>query len=60
MVTYEFECSILMPDCDTTLEGETREDVLDEVADHMREHHGMIELPPEMTQRVLAAVRPED
>lgn len=48
-----------MPDCDTTLEGETRDDVLEEVAVHMREHHGMIELPADMAKRVLASVRPE-
>jgi predicted small metal-binding protein len=57
---YEFECSNVIPDCDERLEGETREDVLEQVATHMREHHGFIELPSEMTRWVLASVRPED
>lgn len=60
MSTYEFECSNVIPTCDTTLEGETRDDVLEEVATHMREHHGMIELPSDMTKWVLASVRPDD
>jgi predicted small metal-binding protein len=60
VLTYEFECSTVMPECDTTLEGESREEVLEEVAVHMREHHGMIELPSDMSKWVLASVRPED
>ena len=48
-----------MPDCTTALEGETEEEILEEVETHMREHHGMIELPPDMARHVLASVRPE-
>jgi predicted small metal-binding protein len=57
---YEFQCSNVYPDCEETLEGETREEVLEDVATHMREHHGMIELPSHMTKWVLGAVRPDD
>lgn len=60
MLAYEFECSNLTPDCDETLQGETREAVLEDVADHMREHHGVVELPSDMANWVLASVRPED
>lgn len=59
MLPYKFECSTLMPDCTTALEGETEEEILEEVETHMREHHGMIELPPDMARHVLASVRPE-
>jgi predicted small metal-binding protein len=48
-----------MPDCTTALEGETEEEILEEVETHMREHHGMIELPADMARHVLASVRPE-
>lgn len=56
---YEFECSIVFPDCDEKLEGETREEVLEAVGAHMREHHGMIELSPEITRWVLGSARPD-
>jgi predicted small metal-binding protein len=48
------------PDCEETIEGEDRGDVLEEVETHMREHHGMIELPVEITRWVLGSVRPDD
>lgn len=56
---YEFVCSNVFPDCEERIEGESEEEVLREVETHMREHHGMIELPSEMTRWVLAGVRPE-
>lgn len=59
MLAYQFECSTVMPDCDERLEGETEDEVLEKVAEHMREHHGMIELPSDMTKWVLGSVRPE-
>jgi predicted small metal-binding protein len=59
MIEYQFECSTVIPDCDERLEGETREVVLERVAAHMREHHGMIELPAEASHWVLASVRPD-
>lgn len=49
-----------MSDCDEVLEGETEEEIMEEVATHMREHHGMIELPSDMAKWVLASVRPEE
>ena len=60
MDSYEFVCSTVHPDCTERIEGDVREDVLEEVETHMREHHGMIELPAEMTRWVLGSVRPDD
>jgi predicted small metal-binding protein len=57
---YEFVCSNVYPDCEERIEGEDRDDVLSEVEAHMREHHGLIELPAEMTRWVLGSVRPDD
>lgn len=57
---YEFVCANVYPDCEETIEGQDRGDVLEEVETHMREHHGMIELPAEMTRWVLGSVRPDD
>lgn len=58
-MAYEFHCSNVYGDCDEVIGGETEDEVMGEVETHMREHHGMIELPPDMAKRVLASVRPE-
>lgn len=58
-MAYEFQCSTVYGDCDEVLEGETEDEVMEEVETHMREHHGLIELPPDMAKRVLASVHPE-
>lgn len=59
-MTYEFQCSTVYGDCDEVLQGETEEEVMAEVETHMREHHGMIELPSDMARWVLASVHPEE
>jgi predicted small metal-binding protein len=58
--SYEFVCSNVYPDCEERIEGETEDHVLREVETHMREHHGMIVLPSDMTRWVLDSVRPDD
>lgn len=58
-MTYEFQCSTVYGDCDEVIEGETEDEVMEEVETHMREHHGLIELPPDMAKWVLASVSPE-
>lgn len=60
MQRFEFVCSNVYPDCEETIEGEDRDEVLAEVEAHMREHHGLIELSAEMTRWVLGSVRPDD
>lgn len=60
MTTYEYVCSNLYPECDEKIERDSAEEVLEEAAVHMREHHGMIELPSDMARWVLASVRPDD
>lgn len=59
-MTYEFQCSNVYRDCDEVIEGETEDEVMKEVETHMREHHGMIELPSDMAKWVLASVHPEE
>ncbi len=59
-MTYEFQCSTVYGDCDEVLQGETEDEVMKEVETHMREHHGMIELPSDMAKWVLASVHPEE
>lgn len=57
-VRYEFDCSDLIADCDEVVRGDTKDGIVDDVVEHMRDHHGMIELPPDLVKRVLASVRP--
>ncbi len=59
-MTYEFQCSNVYGDCDEVIEGETEDEVMEEVETHMREHHGLIELPSDMAKWVLASVHPEE
>lgn len=59
-MTYEFQCSTVYGDCDEVIQGETEDEVMGEVETHMREHHGMIELPSDMAKWVLASVHPEE
>ena len=57
---YEFQCSSVYGECDEVIQGETEEEVLEEVEAHMREHHGLIELPSDMAKWVLDSVHPEE
>lgn len=55
---YEYDCSDLISDCDEVVRGDTEDEVLEGVSEHIREHHRTFELPPDLARRVLASVRP--
>ena len=50
-----FSCGEIVPDCPAVFTGERYEDLLRLVADHAREVHGLLTLPPEVTAAVRAA-----
>ena len=52
----QFKCGDIVPDCDYTIEGESEDEVLGQVADHAREAHGMDEVPPEVEDRVRSLI----
>ena len=52
----EFRCGELVPGCETVIEGESEEAVLEQVAVHAREAHGMDEVPPDVEDNVRAAI----
>jgi predicted small metal-binding protein len=52
----EFKCAVLVPDCWAGFEGETEDEILAQVAVHAREEHGMDEVPPEIVDKVRAAI----
>lgn len=53
------KCRDVGVDCDFTARGETLEEVLQQCAEHGREAHGMEEIPPELAEKVRAAIRDE-
>jgi predicted small metal-binding protein len=52
----EFKCGDLVPGCDFVIEGESDDQILEEVAVHAREEHGMDEVPPEVQDTIRASL----
>lgn len=52
----EFSCGQVVPDCDARFQGETEEEVLQQVAVHAKEAHGMDDVPPEVLEQVKAGI----
>ena len=52
----KFRCGELVPGCDWRIEGESENEILEEVAVHAREAHGMDEVPPEVADTVRATI----
>ena len=48
----EFSCGAVVPGCSARFEGESDEQILQQVAVHAREAHDMDEVPPEVVQQV--------
>ncbi|WP_259316209.1 DUF1059 domain-containing protein [Capillimicrobium parvum] len=46
----------MVPGCDTKIEGRTEDEILEDVAVHAREAHGMDEVPPEVEERIRDAI----
>lgn len=59
-MAYEFDCTNVVPGCEGTVTGDTKDEVVQEAAKHAREAHGMTELPDELVERVLASIQPAD
>ncbi len=53
-------CRDVGPDCDYVARGETDEEVMGQVAEHARTAHGMEEVPPELAEKVRAAIRDDE
>ena len=52
-------CRDVGVDCDFEARGETEQEVLDQCAGHAKSAHGMDQIPPELAQKVRAAIRDE-
>jgi predicted small metal-binding protein len=52
----EFNCGKLVPDCDTVIHGESDQEILEKVAIHAREAHGMDAVPADVEDNVRALI----
>ena len=52
----EFRCGELVPGCEWRIEAESENEILEEVAVHAREAHGMDEVPPEVADTVRTSI----
>jgi predicted small metal-binding protein len=48
----EFSCGAVVPGCSARFEADSEEEILQQVAVHAREAHGMQEVPPDVVQQV--------
>jgi predicted small metal-binding protein len=48
----EFACGALVPGCEHVIRGGSDDEILEQVAVHAREDHGMPEVPPEVADRI--------
>ncbi len=53
----EFRCGAIVPGCSTVFEGESESAILDQIAAHARDDHGMHEVPPEVVDSILDNIR---
>lgn len=53
-------CRDVGVDCDFEARGETEQEVMDQCAEHAKSAHWMEEIPPELAQKVRAAMRDEE
>jgi predicted small metal-binding protein len=53
----EFSCSAVVPGCTATITAETEQQLLEQVAAHAKDEHGMDEVPDEVVAKVRENVR---
>jgi predicted small metal-binding protein len=53
----EFACAQVVPGCDFKATAESDDEILQQVAAHAREAHGMDEVPAEVAEKVKAGIR---
>lgn len=52
-------CRDVGPDCDFVARAETEEELMQQVVAHASAVHGMAEVPPEIAEKVKAAIKDE-
>ena len=59
-MAYEFECTNVVPGCEGKVEGATVEEVLQHVAQHAGDAHGLTELDEATVEKVKASIVQSD
>ena len=54
-----YTCRDVGVDCDWAASSETEEGLLEIIAEHAKNVHGMTEIPPELAAKVKAAIKDE-
>lgn len=49
-------CRDVGVDCDFVAEGQTEQEVMEKAAQHARTDHGFTDIPPELVEKVKAAI----
>jgi predicted small metal-binding protein len=52
----EFRCGELVPGCGAAFQAESEKEILEHIAAHARDEHGMDEVPPEVVDQIRAAI----
>ena len=55
--TRRIACGDVVPGCDFTASADTEDQLIQQVAEHAAEHHGVTEITPELAAKVKAAIR---
>ena len=58
-MTKSISCRDVGVDCDFKATGKTVEEVMQACAQHAQSAHGMTSIPPELVEKVRAAIREE-
>lgn len=53
----EFCCGDVVPGCTARFRGETDEEILEQVARHAHDDHGLEQVPQALVDQVLASIR---
>jgi predicted small metal-binding protein len=51
-----FLCGELVPGCGAAFHGESENEILQQIAAHARDDHGMYEVPPEVVDTIRASI----
>jgi predicted small metal-binding protein len=52
----EFRCGDVVPGCDTVIQADSEDEVLEHVAVHAREEHGMDDVPPDVVDTIKSKI----
>jgi predicted small metal-binding protein len=52
-----FTCGAVVPGCTASFTAETEEGILEQVAQHARDEHGMTDVPEDVVRQVRANIR---